>query len=312
MELSKFIKNQTHLVQSKKWNLFKKSYGTKIQNFEAIFFLEKNIPFTKYKMGYAPKVNFNIQPLNFKKLKEFAIKNNYAFIRFDVPNVLLNENNIEKELNKYCKKAPRNTFTKKNIYLNLQPSIEDIVKSFHQKKRYNIKQAQKRGVQIKIEQTEQAFENFWHLHSLTAKNQGFLIHSKSYFKKVFKTFDKNVFFVQGFVNNNVASCWMIIFEEKTIYYIYGGSDPKYNNYFPNDLVGFEAIKLGKKLGAEAFDMWGAEEGKGFTDFKLKYGAKLIEYIDSYDLVINKFGYLWFNFCYEGFWKVVALKKKIIK
>ena len=306
------ITKQIHLVQTEIWNKFKTNYGTKIEKFEDIYILVKKIPFLSLKMGYSPKVNFNVQKVNFENLKKFAKQNNFAFIRFDVPNVLtLQKESTENLLQKHCKKAPRNTFTKKNIYLNLNLEEAELMAKMHQKKRYNIKQAKRRGVVVKIRQTPQAFENFWQLHVLTANNQGFLIHPKDYFKLVYKTFEKNVFFVQGYVKNEIASCWMIIFEGKTIYYIYGGSNPKFNNYYPNDLVGFEAIKLGKKLGAAVFDMWGAEEGKGFTDFKLKYGAELVEYIDSYDLVINRVGYYWFNFIYESFWKLVVFKRKII-
>ena len=39
----------------------------------------------------------------------------------------------------------------------------------------------------------------------------------------------------------------------------------------------EAIKLGKKLGLKTFDLWGREEGKGFTKFKEGYNPKVVEF-----------------------------------
>ncbi len=309
------ISNQIHLVQTDIWNNFKKEYGNKIEKFEDIYFLVKKIPLSSFYMAYSPKVNFEIQQVDFEKLRQFCKKNKIAFVRFDVPNLLKDVENGKKwmvKLEKECIVASKNTFTKKNIYLDLNLKLEDIVQKMHQKKRYNIKQAQKKNVEIKIESTSEAFENFWQLHSETAKNQQFLTHSKNYFQTLFTKMQKNIYFVQAFVDKNIATCWMIIFKDNTIYYVYGGSNTKYNNYYPSDLVGFEAIKLGKSLGATLFDMWGAEEGKGFTDFKLKYGGEMIEYIDGYDFVVNKFWYLWFNFLYNSFWYFEKLKRKVFK
>lgn len=50
---------------------------------------------------------------------------------------------------------------------------------------------------------------------------------------------------------------------------------------------WEAIKFGKKLGLTTFDLWGREEGKGFTKFKEGYNPKVIEFLGTWDLVINK-------------------------
>ena len=50
---------------------------------------------------------------------------------------------------------------------------------------------------------------------------------------------------------------------------------------------WEAIKLGKKLGLKTFDLWGREEGKGFTKFKEGYNPKVVEFLGTWDLIINK-------------------------
>ena len=133
------IKKQIHLVQTQKWNEFKKEYGTRIDNFEDIFFLVKKIPLTNKYMGYCPKLNFEKQSINFKNFKKYCIQENISFVRFDVPNILSESKEGKKWKNKLkgiCTKSPRNTFTKKNIYLNLEPEIEEILKNMHPKKRY--------------------------------------------------------------------------------------------------------------------------------------------------------------------------------
>jgi len=70
----------------------------------------------------------------------------------------------------------------------------------------------------------------------------------------------------------------------------------------NNLIAWEAIKLGKKLDCKNFDMWGALDPNastknpwfGFHRFKMGYGGKLVEYIGTYDLVFNWPIYLFFT------------------
>jgi lipid II:glycine glycyltransferase (peptidoglycan interpeptide bridge formation enzyme) len=306
------ITNQTHLVQTKKWNKFKSTYGTRVENTQGFYFLVKKIPFSNKYMGYAPKVNYNKVKIDYIKLKGYCTKNNIAFIRFDVPNVVVDQNNknIQKQVEKFCKKAPRNTFTKENIYLDITKSEEELLKNMHHKRRYNIRYALKNGVKVEIKQGKKAFDTFYKLHDKTAKRQGFLKHSKDYFEKAWKVLGKDVYFVQAKVGGKVAVSWFVVVSNKTIYYVYGGSNPESNKLHPSDLVGFETIKLGKSKNCTLFDMWGAEQGKGFTDFKLKYGSIMLSYMPSQDFIVNKLAYYQFNVIYEGFWLVRSFTKKL--
>ena len=49
---------------------------------------------------------------------------------------------------------------------------------------------------------------------------------------------------------------------------------------------WEAIKYGKTLGLKTFDLWGREEGKGFTRFKEGYNPKVVEFLGTWDLVTS--------------------------
>ena len=58
----------------------------------------------------------------------------------------------------------------------------------------------------------------------------------------------------------------------------------------NNLMMWEAIRYGKKLGLKTFDLWGREPGKGFTKFKEGYNPKVVEFLGTWDLVIDKSKY----------------------
>jgi len=307
------IEKQIHLVQTEKWTQFKEQTGNKVIKIGEVYIMLKKIPLLKSYMGYAPKVNFESQKMEFTELKVACQKENISFVRFDVPNILL-QSKIGKKwgpiLSENCIKAPRDTFTKNNIYLDLKPGIDSILKNMHAKKRYNIRYAQRSGVEVKVGSTTENFENFWKLHKQTSDRQGFLTHPKSYYEKVHSKFKDSVYYIEARVESHLTTSWMILFSDKTMYYIYGGSSGEFNNKYPNDLVGFKAIELGISKNIELFDMWGAEDGKGFTEFKLRYGGELLEYVNSYDFVIEQFPYKFFNIVYETFWSVANLVKKL--
>ncbi|MBI3341536.1 peptidoglycan bridge formation glycyltransferase FemA/FemB family protein, partial [Candidatus Curtissbacteria bacterium] len=89
--------------------------------------------------------------------------------------------------------------------------------------------------------------------------------------------------------------WMLFNFGDTLYYPYGGSSDLHRDVMASNLIAWEAIKLGQKLKLKAFDMWGAlgpnadpkDAWFGFHRFKSGYGPRNVEYIGSFDLVVNK-------------------------
>ncbi|MDP3994788.1 MAG: peptidoglycan bridge formation glycyltransferase FemA/FemB family protein, partial [bacterium] len=73
-----------------------------------------------------------------------------------------------------------------------------------------------------------------------------------------------------------------------------------------------AIKFGKKLGLSTFDLWGREPGKGFTRFKEGYNPKVVEFLGTWDLVINKPLYWIYRLVEKIRWPILRLKSRIIK
>ena len=72
-----------------------------------------------------------------------------------------------------------------------------------------------------------------------------------------------------------------------------------------NLIMWESIRLGRKLGAKTFDMWGSlppqydfrHPWAGFTRFKAGYNGTFTEMPGSYDLIINPLFYKVYNIFY---------------
>ena len=75
---------------------------------------------------------------------------------------------------------------------------------------------------------------------------------------------------------------------------------------------WEAIKFGKKLGLNTFDLWGREANKGFTKFKEGYNPQVIEFLGTWDLIINKPFYYLYRLMELVRWQILRIKSKITK
>ncbi len=305
------ISKHIHIVQSPEWGEFKTKAGTKAIKVSEIQFTKHKIPLLPYYVGYAPKLNFLSQKFDWKDLKDKATAENCICIRFDVPNVTneIYEKNKQliQEIKQHCSLSPKNTFSRWNVLLDISKPIDELSMKFHQKTRYNIKLAEKKGVSVKIENNSKGLDIFNKLMKETATRQAFLPHPESYYRKCFETLHANGManILVAYHNNEPLTAWMLFNKGDTIYYPYGASSRKHRELMASNLVAWEAIKLGKQLNCSVFDMWGAtndpqSEWWGFTQFKLRHGGELIQYMPSYDYVTSPLIYNLFNISYNSF------------
>jgi lipid II:glycine glycyltransferase (peptidoglycan interpeptide bridge formation enzyme) len=310
-----------HIVQTPQWAQFKSQYGTKAVQVDEIFYTLHKIPFTNFCYGYCPKVN--PQNINWEKLTQSAKENNCFVINFDTPNVMLNTPQEQQARQifanqKNVQKSPKHTFTKYNIFLDLTETEDTLFANMHSKHRYNVKYAQRNGVTVRQATTPADYEIFYNLMNSTAGRQKFLIHPKAYYQKIWELLhpqDMAHILIAEYQNTPLAA-WMLFTHEGVLYYPYGASSEQHKNLFASNLIGWETIRFGKQKGCEVFDMWGAckdpndstDPEWGFTNFKLKFGGQHVEYIDSYDLVLNKPVYYIFDFVYPKVIKLLKLLK----
>jgi lipid II:glycine glycyltransferase (peptidoglycan interpeptide bridge formation enzyme) len=306
-----------HIVQSPIWGEFKEKYGTPSIRVGNIQYTKHKIPFSNNYYAYCPRVNpFEI---DFDKLKESAEKNDCINVNFDVPNVIKGTqeaSNATEILKNECVQAPKDQFAKGNVLLDITKSEEELLSNMHKKHRYNIKYAQRKGVTVKEAQNDQDFETFYNLFDITNKRQKYYGRSHLYLKNLWGMFYKQekAKILTAYLNEEPLASWMFFIHEDVIYYPYGGSSEAHRNLFGSNLVAWEGIKLGKKMGCKTFDMWGTAidpEDKedpyyGFTNFKMKFGGKHVVYIDSYDLVLNTAMYNMFNTANNIRWKLLKI------
>lgn len=304
-ERNDFNKLATHPLQSFEWGEFRKKTGIKVirKGFwenkkltQAFQLTIHKIPKTPFNIGYLPKGALPTKEL-IGQLEKIGKEEKCVFIQLE-PNAIKNKD----EINLSLTPSAHPLFTKYTFQLDLTKSEEELLKNMHPKTRYNIKIAQKHGVAIEEETSEKAFSEYLKLTSETTSRQGFLAHTASYHKLMWETLknkkinqdELSAHLLVAYYQNIALTTWILFIFKETLYYPYGASSSKHREAMASNLMMWEAIKFGKKLGLKTFDMWGSlgenpdanDPWYGFHRFKQGYGPKLIEFVGSYDLVIN--------------------------
>jgi lipid II:glycine glycyltransferase (peptidoglycan interpeptide bridge formation enzyme) len=163
------------------------------------------------------------------------------------------------------------------------------MKSFSSKTRYNIRLAEKKGVVVKEDNSNTAFDRYLELTRETINRQGFFAHTEKYHRLMWEILRKAgiAHLMAATYQGEIITTWVLFVWKNFLYYPYGASTEKHKEVMANNLMMWEAIKFGKKLELTTFDLWGREEGKGFTKFKEGYNPKVIEFLGTWDLIINK-------------------------
>jgi lipid II:glycine glycyltransferase (peptidoglycan interpeptide bridge formation enzyme) len=209
-------------------------------------------------------------------------------------------------------------FTPTTFWIDLTKHEGDLLKSFSSKTRYNIRLAEKKGVTVSIDNSDEAFEKYLELTFETTKRQGFYAHTPKYHRLMWKYLGKGqnvkgkriAHLLTAKYKDEIISAWVLFAYDNFLYYPYGASTDKYKEVMANNLMMWEAIKFGKKQGLSTFDLWGREPGKGFTRFKEGYNPNVIEFLGTWDLVINVPLYKIYQIAEKVRWFLLKVKTKI--
>ena len=270
-------------------------------------------------------IKVNPSKINFAELKKIAKQKNLIAIRFDVPFMVKDSQNekylvANKQMNTECSQTEDSAFTRYDILQNIDIDEPTLLNNIKGKTRYNINYAIKKGVSIIEVQNDSDFDKFYDLLIDTSKRQNYGIRDKKYYKLLF---DKLVSTNSGAIliakhEQDILAAWFLSFYDEVGYYMYGASNVVKQNFQASSLLAFEAMKLAQKKGCKLFDFWGVDKDLsdknskyyGVTRFKLGFGGEVIEYMDSYDLVLKKPFYYLFIILFKVRQKFITLKKKV--
>lgn len=310
----------THPLQSWQWGEFKEKGGIKVIRMgefdkgklvAGFQLMIHPLPKVKYTVGYLPKCVLPSKEM-LAALKKIGQEHNCIFIKIE-PNLTKGK---EFFLSNGCFYG-RPLFTKYNFQLNLKQTEVELMEKMKQKTRYNIRVAQKHGVKVTEDNSLKAFDQYLQLTFATTKRQKFYAHDKNYHRQMWQVlYPAGVaHLLQAVYQDKVLVSWVVFVFNKVLYYPYGASSREHRNVMASSLMMWEAIKFGKKMGCHTFDMWGSlgprpnvkDPWYGFHRFKQGFAPVLVEFIGTFDLVVNKTWYCIYNLADKLRWKYLKLK-----
>lgn len=304
---NKFVKDS--LLQKWEWGNFKKQNGwepIRIGIFDKDKFIYSiQISIKKLPLGFSIIYSSfpyfkdeKIFKLIVKKIKKIAKEKKSIFLtiepfeNFNNKKVLvLKKNGFRESFDHF---QPQNT-----LIINLIKNEEEILKEMKQKGRYNIRLAEKKGVEIREIKTEEGFNDYKKVHEETIKRDKISARPFSYLKKLYRFLKKNnlgTTYIAYYHNKPVASSMVSLVDERATY-MYGASSNTYRNIMAPYLIQWEAIKDAKEKGLKVYDFYGIAPNDskkhkwyGITRFKKQFGGNEIKFLGSFDLVFKPFLY----------------------
>ena len=175
---------------------------------------------------------------------------------------------------------------------------EELLAGFHQKWRYNIRLAERKGVSVRICGKEMV-PAFSELMLTTGVRDGFVTRKSDYFAAMLDNLGEHCRLYMAFdpENKPIAGTLAIAYGDK-VWYLYGASSNESRNLMPNYLLQWSMIRWAVERKCSIYDFRGvsgdvSEDNPlyGLFRFKQGFGGDFTEFVGEMDLVLNK-GVYW--------------------
>lgn len=170
---------------------------------------------------------------------------------------------------------------------------EEMLASFHQKHRYNIRLAVKKGVEVRICGQEMVHD-FTQIMIETGMRDNFVTRDERYFSNILKNLgDHARLYMAFFEGKPIAGTLAIWFGDK-VWYLYGASSNSHRNLMPNYLLQWNMIQWALEKKCRVYDFRGVsgdlDENNplyGLYKFKKGFIGDFTEFVGEFDLILSK-------------------------
>jgi lipid II:glycine glycyltransferase (peptidoglycan interpeptide bridge formation enzyme) len=186
------------------------------------------------------------------------------------------------------------------ILVDLTPTEEELLRRMHEKTRYNIRLAERRGVSARVGSGPKDLDTFLRLSEETATRDGFVQHASTYLAKTYQFLA-----AQGMATIRVAenegkvlAAQMEIAFGDTVTYLYGASSSESRQLMAPYALHWSAMRDAIAKGFTTYDLWGANpewqgsfyykpSWEGITRFKRGFGARHVDLVGTWDLPFSR-------------------------
>lgn len=290
------------------WQPFPLAVTNKGQIQACALMLKRSVPYLKHSIFYSPRgpVFSNFEALEFLIHAGIDLAKSHKALFWKMDPALLSSNSDWNQLLSLLHKV--NTGLDFDsvqpqfiMELDIRSSLETILANMKNKTRYNIRYAQRKGIEVSLANSKSDLEIFYPILKETAIRDGFTIRSFNYFENLWDCLvvPRLAQLFIAYYKNQPLSGAIAFRLGRRAWYVYGASSDLKRNLQPNYAVQWEMIRWAKGSGCHTFDFRGVSGNLnpenplyGLYRFKEGFGAKLVEYVGEYDLPLSPFYRLW--------------------
>lgn len=191
---------------------------------------------------------------------------------------------------------------KLTLRLDLSESLEELLKKMHQKTRYNIRLAEKKGVSARAGDKND-FDKFWRLMLETKNRDGFRLHNQEHYRRMINSGLVRLWLAEQ--QAEILATGLFAYHGKTVTYVHGASSDASRELMAPYLLHWRVIQDAQANGCLIYDFHGVDKLKwpGVTRFKTGFGGAEMSYPGTFDLVVNK--------GYYGLYKILRGIRRIM-
>ena len=178
--------------------------------------------------------------------------------------------------------------------LNVKDKTEDeLMAAFHQKTRYNLRLAERKGVTVRLCGKEM-LPDFSRIMLETGNRDGFVTRPQSYFETMMDALGEDCRLYMAFCEDKPIAGTLAIHYGNKVWYLYGASSNEHRNKMPNYLLQWEMIKWSLAEKADIYDFRGVSGDispenplYGLYNFKKGFSGDFCEFCGEFTMIYNK-------------------------
>jgi lipid II:glycine glycyltransferase (peptidoglycan interpeptide bridge formation enzyme) len=187
-----------------------------------------------------------------------------------------------------------------SLLIRLEPRIDELLSAMHEKTRYNIRLAERKGVTVNSSNEPHAIEPFLALLPITAQRDRIHVHPLAHFQRMAEVLCPAGLLIvtTAQYEGRAIAANLVVRYGDTVTYLHGASGSEHRNVMAPHLLQWKQIEWARKKEYAWYDFWGVaprEAGPehpwaGISRFKRGFGGEYRSYLGAMDRPISTIRY----------------------